>query len=224
MKDIKSQLFNTLYIMLCFASMYFIVEDDKQTQLYVKPFTSIALCSFYLTSVKKVNVFYLLMFPFLLIAHVLIIDYKQYFVYCIYCYMIVNILNTLLVYKNHLTKKSVFNIFTFTLPFFMAFVTVFILISDKIEKPLLPPVFMFIITACISGAIVLLNYSQIQCIGNYLIFLGTFTIISCYACATIYMFGNNEELYYQLLNLFEYLGQYALCRGLIIKQEVKQYS
>lgn len=221
MKNIKPQLFNALYIALCIASMFFIVLDDKEIQPYVKPLVPISLLLFYILSARKINIFYLLIFPFLVAGHTFIIYTKEdlYFTLSLCCYFIVNVLNIISIYKNYLNKKSFFNIFTFALPFFMTFATVFILIYNDIKPTLLLPIFLFIITACINGAVVLLNYSQEQSISNYLIFVGTFTTISCYACTALYLYGDKNELYYQLLNLFDYLGQYALCRGVIIKQQ-----
>lgn len=202
--------------------MYFVVMEDRYIELYFKPFVPITLALFYYVSVKKINITYFFIFPLILIGHLLTSYIESYFIYCLLIYTVVNILNLVNIYKNHLAKKSFFNIFTFSLPFFMAFATIFVLIADKMEGYLLVPVFVFIITACINGSIVLLNYSQKQDIDNYLIFIGAFTVISCYACVALYMFGGKDDLYYQLVVLFDYLGEYAICKGIILSQQPKR--
>lgn len=219
MKSIKLYLFTATYLVLCVLSMFFIIEDNKNLQLYIKPFVSVCLLFMYISSVEKVNVIYCAILLFVFAGHCFIIYPDDYFQICLYLYLIASVLTSVLIFQKILKNKSFFNIFTFALPFFMAFMTVFLLISKNLEDSLIVPIFVFGIAVCISGSIVLLNYSQNKDIGNYLIFIGVFTIITADASAALYQYGKMGILYYQLLILFDYLGQYAFCRGLIMKQQ-----
>lgn len=211
-------IFTVVYFLLCLITMNLSLDNNKALQLYVKPFIPLTLFLFYFFSVKKVNKIYSLMLLFALIAHLFIIFRKEYFLVCLLSYLIFHFLSIILVYKDFLIRKSIFNIFTFALPFFMAFITIFLLIYKNLYNDLIP-IFLFGIVVAINGSITLLNYAQKQNVVNYLIFIGLFTIIAADACASLYMYGKEDILFYFLLILFDQFGQYAICRGLILKQK-----
>lgn len=221
MKNIKLYFFSALYFIACIVSVNFILVENREAQLYTKPFVSIFLFLLYTSSVKKTNKLYVLMFPLILASHCFIIYIESYFNTCLYIYMLISILSIILIYKKMLFKKSLFNIFTFALPFFMAFTTIFTLIKKNLGPFEIVSTFIFGIVICINGSIVLLNYSQQQEIDNYLIFIGVFTIIAADASAALYQYANKGIIFYQLLVVFDYLGQYAVCRGLILKQKTE---
>lgn len=209
--------------MLCFITMNLALDDDKTLQFYVKPFIPLTLFLFYYSSVKKTKAIYIVMLLFALIGHLFMISPEKYFIICLYSYLFFHICTIILIYKDFLLKKSLFDILTFALPFFMSFMTIFLLIYKNLQTNLIH-VFIFGIVASINGSIVLLNYSQKQSVVNYLVFAGLFTIVSADASVSIYMYGGKEIIFYYLLVLFDQLGQYALCRGLILKQKTEKLN
>lgn len=217
----KRFIFTIVYALLCLLVINLVFQDNKTLQLYIKPLVPLTLVGFYYFSVKKVNFIYILMLAFALLGHMFMIFPQKYFVICLYCYLIFHILITYLIYQKFLAKKSIFNIFTFSLPFFMSFLTVFLLIYKNLTSDLIA-VFLFGTIAAVNGAIVLLNYSQDQNIINYLIFIGLFTVIAADASGSLYRYGNQDILFYYLLVLLDQLGQYAICRGMIAKQKEQE--
>lgn len=210
-------IFTGIYFLLCFITMNLALDDNKTLQFYIKPLIPLTLFLFYFFSVKKINPIYPLMLTCVLIGHLFIIFPKEYFIVCLYSYLAFHILTVILIYKDFLIRKSTFNIFTFALPFFMAFMIIFLLINKNLHNDLIP-IFLFGIVASINGSIVLLNYSQNQSIINYLIFAGLFTVVAADASLAVYMYNGKDIIFYYLLVLFDQLGQYAICRGLVLQQ------
>lgn len=213
----KSLIFTVVYAILCVFILNLLFKDDKTLQLYIKPLIPLTLGIFYCTSVKKIDFIYILMLIAMLFGHLFMVFPQKYFIICLYFYIVFHLLITYLVYKRFLIKKSIFNIFTFALPFFMSFLTIFLLIYNNLHNDLIP-VFLFGSIAAINGSVVLLNYSQRQSITNYLIFIGLFTVIAADASGSLYQYAEQDILFYYLLILFDQLGQYAICRGIIEKQ------
>lgn len=214
----KILLLTIIYIALCFVVMSFVITENQLPQLYIKPFISITLFLLYFISVKKTSPLYSLMLLSVLIGHTLII-YKEYFVNALYSYVVLHILTIIFIYKDFLLKKSLFNIITFALPFFMLFTTIFLLISNNLTIADYPPIFIYGFVACINGAIVLLNYAQKRDVDNYLVFVGVFAVITTAASGAIYKYAEGDIIFYQILVLLDFLGQYALCQGVIVRQK-----
>lgn len=217
----KPYIFTVIYVLLCLFVMNLLFEDNKTLQLYCKPFIPITLFLFYFFSVKKINYYYVLMLISILIGHLFMIFPQKYFIICLCSYLAFHLLATSLVYKKFLVKKSSFNVFTFSLPFFMSFLTIFLLIYKNLSDDLIP-VFLFGTVAAVNGAVVLLNYSQKQNITNYLIFIGLFTVIAADASVSIYKYSETDIIFYYLLVLLDQIGQYAFCRGLILKHDEEE--
>lgn len=216
--NFKTLLLTTIYISLCFTVMGLVINENQPLQLYIKPFISITLFFLYFVSVKKVSPFYGLMLLCVLAGHTLVI-YNKYFTSALYSYVVFHIITILFVYKDFLLKRSLFNIVTFALPFFMVFGAIFLLISDNLTFLDYPTVTIFGFVACIDGAIVLLNYAQKRDVDNYLIFVGVFAVITTAASGAIYRYAEGDIIFYQILVLLDFLGQYAICQGVIIKQK-----
>lgn len=217
--NIRISSLTVLYAVLCVATMSLLFIGNKQLQFFTKPFISVCLFLMYVWSVKKVNLLYSLMLFSLFLTHCFVIFPELYFMTGIYAYLAFNVLAIPLLYKKILLKRSIFNVITFALPFFMATTTIYLLIYKNLENSDIIPVFVFGITACLNGSIVLLNYSQEQDVDSYLIFIGMFSIIATSASGSVYKYGGGGIIFYHLLILLDFLGQYALCRGIIMKQQ-----
>lgn len=217
----KTLLFTIIYLILCFLVMTFVIEENTKNQLYIKPFATVTLLLFYVSSVKKYNFLYFLMLFTMCIGHYLMIFPKSYFIPALYAYLGFHLLSSIHIYRNFLLKKDIFSVFAFSIPLFMIFLAFVLLFFNNLENISILHIFSFGLVICINGSIVLLNYFQQQNIGNYLIFMGIYIIITSDACCYIYNYESTDNiLYYQLLVLLDFLGLYIVNRGVIIKQQL----
>lgn len=214
----KTLFFTVLYVLLCLITMFLVIENNKMLQPFIKPFIPITLFLYYSFSVKKIEPLYVTMLFMAMVGQLFMILPYNYFVFSLLAYLVFHLIATIFIFKKFLLKKSVFDIFTFALPFFMSFSTIFFLIYKNLNNDLIP-VFFFGIIGAINGSVVLLNYSQQQNIPNYLIFIGLFTVISADANASLFVYGEGSIIFYHLLILLDQLGQYAICRGIILKEQ-----
>lgn len=213
-------LFVITYSALCFVIMFFVITEDIKGQLYIKPFISIILLLFYVFSVKKINFLFLLMLFSIGIGHYLMIFPKTYFIPALYAYLGFHLFTSILIFQQFLKNKSIFNVLSFSLPLFMIFLIFVLLFFENLESISVVHIFSFGAIICINGSVALLNYFQQQNIGNYLIFVGVYIIITSDACCYIYNYENpNNTLYYQLLVFLDFLGLYTVSRGVVVGQQ-----
>lgn len=214
----KTLYLSIIYAIVAIAITAMTIMNNRQPQVYIKPFIAIVLGVLYVTSVKKINPIYILALLAVLITHYLLIFHESYFIYTLYGYLALHILTALLIYKDFLINKSFFDIITFGSPYFMAFLTIFLLIFKNLDGEIIP-IFIFGAIASINGSVVLLNYSQKEDIGSYLLFIGVIIIFGTDILSALYKYNGGNIIYYQLMVIFDVIGQYIICRGIILAQE-----
>lgn len=214
----KTLYLSFIYAIVAISVIVMTITGNRQHQIYIKPFIAVILGVIYVLSVKKINPLYLLVLFTVLITHTLLIFHESYFIYTLYGYLTLHILITLLIYKDFLINKSFFDIITFASPYFMAFLTIFFLIFKNLNEEI-TPIFIFGSVASINGSVVLLNYSQKESIGSYLIFIGTFIVITTDILSAIYRYEGGNPIYYQFMVIFDLIGQFTICKGIILSQQ-----
>lgn len=209
-----------LYLVASFLVIFFVTEENRTIQLYIKPFVIITLFSIYALSIKKINYLYIGMLVSSLLGHMFLIYPEKYFTLCVFSYFSMHIFGIILVFKHFLTKKSWLDIFTFSLPFLIVFCVVFILLKDNLGTDKIP-IILIGMAAVSTGSLVLLNYSQKKNLSNYLIFLGLFTIISAESSGALFKYAEKGVIFYYFIVCLDQLGQYALCMGILINEQEK---
>lgn len=217
----KITVFSIIYFLIVILTMFFVVKDDKTIQLYIKPLALITLGLLYIVSTKENNYFYLLILASAWFGEIFAIFHENYLVESIYCYIVFHLLIVVLVYKKLLKNKSIFDILTFGFPYLMVSLILLILIYEKLQNNFIP-IMMIGMSIVVSGAIVLLNYSQKRTLSNYLIFVGLFCIVTGELAESIHIFGEQSIVFYYLLVILDFFGHYAMLRSILLKENAEK--
>lgn len=217
LKD-KTLYLSIIYVIVSISIIVMTFIGDKHNQIYIKPLIPITLGVLYTVSVKKINPLYILVLLAVMVTHYFLIFHESHFIYTLYSYLLLHTLIILIIYKKFLLNKSFFDILTFASPYFIAFLTIFFLIYENLNDEVIP-IFIFGSVASINGSVALLNYSQKEETGSYLIFIGIIIIIAADISSAIYRYDGANPIYYQCLVIFDIIGQYCTCKGIILIQQ-----
>lgn len=213
-------LLSGVYLTLAVTSLIGAFTLNTNLHFWARVFLIPTLLSIYLLGTPKAkwNKLYIIM-VFLFGAGELFYVYPEdYFHYSLAFYLISHLLFIKIIYDKHLINKSIFDVFSFSLPFLLPFSIILILFKNLTPKWTVTVV-LFGIIACINGSVVLINYSKTRNIQNYLFFIGFFTLSLVSSLAGVYMFNIRDDLFYLLSLSLDLIAKYMICRGFLLKRE-----
>lgn len=205
-----------VYFVVSFLLIKGLINQNYLLQFVAKVFLTLVLLLLYFTESlkKKISVFTILMLLLVCVGQLFFIKPSDYFTYTFYCYLIMHILFSIVIYTKHLKSKSRFDIFTFSLPFFLTFAIIYILLEDlSVEWNIRALIFGPI--SCINGTIVILNYLDKKSKGGFLLFLGIFIWIVVGALAMVYVFNFKKPLHYNVIVVLDVIANYLICMGFV---------
>lgn len=186
----------------------------------------VMLLMYLLSSTKKTrDIRYVMMILLVFTAQLFFIKPDVYLKYSVYCYLMVHILFTVIVYTKYLKNKSSFDIFTFSFPFFMMFSVIYVLLENlsfwwHIKVLLFGPI------CCVNGTVAALSYIETKNKRNLFLFIGVFTWLVVDALTIVQAFNLKERLYYNIVVGLDVVANYLVCMGFVfgVLEEEKEES
>lgn len=209
-----------VYMLLALVLLYAAFDLNLELHFIVRLFLFPVLLAMYLLAVpkKEVNKTYILMVFVFWISELFYADIRNYFEYCFYCYFIAHVLFIKIIYDKYLKVKSVTDVLTFSLPFILPY-SVVLMLFKNLDLQWTVIVIVFGIIASINGSVVFINYARTKNIQNYLFFVGFFMISLVDSLTGVYIFNQEEELFYLLSLTLDLIAKYMICRGFMLRRE-----
>lgn len=221
--NVKISLLSGIYIISVFVTMVFAFLGNTNVQIGLKICNIGILLAMYIIAVgtKRINKLYISTLLLLLIGHInFTFPSLSRFNYTFFPYLLSHILMITIIYKNYLKNESIKDILIFALPFSFAFIVFSVSLLNIDYVWFIKSSFLGI-AACINCSVVLLVYADKASIKNYLLFFGTFMWFLVDAFCAIYLFNGEDEFFYFLLLILDWIAQFMICRSLMIKERNK---
>lgn len=212
----STTILSLIYIIIVVFNLNAALDSNLNYEFISKFFLSITLLLIYVFAVKKEHFkkLYLVMLLFIGVGEVFYVFIDTHFYISIYSYMIAHLIFIYLISKHYLKKQSLFDIFTFSLPFLFIFSVAYVLFNIQFLEGI--KIIITGIVACLNATLVLLNYANSRTVQNYLFFIGIIIWLMVDALSGVYMFNFKDEVYYLLTILLDAIAQYMICRAFIL--------
>lgn len=216
--------FTCLYALVAISLLFAIATNNTLLQFIARGVFPLLLYFTYFNLVpkKRISKLYLGVIFCITIGEFFLTDSYKYFEYVIYSYLIAHVLFTIIIYRYYLRNESMFDVFTFSLPFLLTFSIIYILFNLDLSWGI--KVVSLGTIACINASTVLLNYANNRTKQNYLFFLGVFIWLVADAFGGIYRFKAKLEFHFLLSIALDFAAQYLIFRAFLLDAKKDNYE
>lgn len=215
MKNIK--ILSFVYLGIFLLLIKGLLDQNYTLQFITKIALSLVLLIIYLSIglSKRRDRLYITMLVFVCLGQLFFIKQDVYFIYTFYCYLIMHILFVIIIYTKYLKNKSLFDVFTFSLPFLLMFSVIYVLLED-LNFWWSVRVLVFGFVCCLNATLAPLSYMETRNKMGFLLFIGVFIWIVVDGLAIVNLFNLRERTYYNIIVFIDAIASYLVCLGFVI--------
>jgi uncharacterized membrane protein YhhN len=211
-KIVLASMFFLIVVLLHLLGLLF----NENLAFFTKPFITISLVIVYLISVKKANFWFVSALFFSFWGDTFLLFKEEFFLLGLVSFLITHVLY-IKISVNSLKNISFNKIIIATIPFIIAFMSVFFLIKENLGGMLVPVIIYGIIISAF-GTVALLNYFQEKNIENLWLFLGAVVFIISDSLLAINKFYEVRAVFGFSIMITYMIAQYLICKAMIAKE------
>lgn len=215
-----SVFFTVLYVVLSLLVLSSIYKNIPVHEFATKIFTLLSLSFFYLTNVKKINIWFVLVMVSCIISDSLLVYGTDFRLEGIIFLLLSRIFYIILL-KDVIFQFSKKQLLFYSIPFFITFFLVFYAVSDLLDT-LLYPSLIFGLTTVVVGLLSFLNYLYKFNLHSLYFFFGIFLVIISDILMTLSAFLGEKPIYVVIYHVFYYVALYLICLAMIGKKLINR--